>query len=293
MKYSQEAAYAEMQLGVLHSMLAGKCSPIERKNLQSRLSRLEEEVRLAQQRARNLAELDLLFEGNPVYHKQGIEAAFAGESLSAFQEYIATLTAACQGEIGNRGPLPRVPRLMVTDVETGSFGFQLSELPEQEPLSPTPLKEAIEEGLAILRGSASSDEAFTEVIAQQNQRVSAALRKFLGVLESREATLRIKSPRSHVEITDARGARERVENTQILESEETHPGLLCGWRIHHRDFELQLNHGEVLSGRIEGDAVLEQGARLLMQRVQATLQKVSVERGGQTRVGWSLRALTS
>ncbi len=294
MTYKDDLAYAEANLRTVERLRASSRSPIERRNLQSRSDELEQQVRVAEQRLESFAEVELLFDGAPVRAQVGIEAGFAGEGLKSFQDYISTVAAAKLGELGQRGPLPQGPRLMVTGTGAGSFGFHLQEVADQQRISPSPLKVAVGDAIGLMTAATRSDDEFAEALALQDPRVSVALKNFLVVVHRAGATLKIHASRASVRLSSPEELKEtldRVENTRVSESEETREGVLYGWRLGHGDFELKLDDGEIISGRVEGQPLLERGAPLLMQRVVASLRVVTVERAGRSRPGWWLRGL--
>lgn len=287
MRYQRLLTQAEASLYSARRALECTRSPIEKINLKSRIPLLEQELHQARLRADNLAEVDVLFDGEPVRSSLGIDAAFAGDSLRSFQDYVSTLTAANQGELGARGPLPRVPRLMVADVEVGSFGFQLVELPEQESITSTPLKGALDDALRLLQAAGDSDEAFVEALARRGQRVQMALKKFLDIVSQANATIKMHSRQISVIFdtsNSVHAALDRVDQTTVKEQEEeVFDAILYGWLQGKMRFELLLDNGEILSGPIERSALAHNNIFQLNQRVRAKIRKVTLEQAGRTR----------
>jgi hypothetical protein len=294
MRYTRATAYARANLDAIRQMRETSGSAIERLNLEDRIEEWEDEVATAERRAASLAEAAVLFDGTPVKANIGIDAAFGGQSIRAFQELVTTVAADLSPRgVGERGKLAAdVPRLLITDVDVGSFGFQLAEVPDQEPLAgPSALKNALDVSTRLLRAAGESDEAFAQELAERPPRVLKRLRDFLEVINDAGATLKVDT--GHVSLrfdTGARirAARERASSTQVEEATDTKAGVLQGLMQDRARFELRLADGTVLAGRI--DPVVDPAAlaSLYNQPIQASLRQLTISRGGGRRVDWVL-----
>lgn len=290
MMYARAVERSQSHLDTLRAMIEGTRSPITRRNLESRLEEAEAEVRLAEQHAATLAEAELLFDGGPVRAQLGIEARFGGQSVQVFQDLVAAVT----GDLGLRGALPQAPRLLITGVETGSFGFQLSEVPDQLLLTgPSPLKLALDETTRLLHAAAESDETFTERLTGRSGRVLTQLKLFLRVLTEAQATLKVETGQVSLRLDDVeriKAARDRAESTTILETPERRAGRLIGLMQLRAQFELRDEaEGVVVSGRVAPELSLDAVTVLYNQRVFATLGRVTTANNTRSRVTWVLR----
>lgn len=290
MRYTREAEYARANLAALQTLLATTTSRLTRHNLESRLARKKEEVQEAELRASRLAEASVLFDGVPVLATMGVDAGFGGEGIRTFQEYIATVTADRQGTLGGRGPLPEGPRLMITDVEGGSFGFQLAEVTEQEPLAPSLLKEALDDALKLLQVTGESDEAFAEALASRGPRVHGKLREFLKTVRNANATFKVDSGRIRVRfdtIEAVQAAQMRADTTTLEETEVYVEGVLEGLLPDRAQFELR--EGDTLiAGRIDAMLPAKSLVPLFGKKIRAKLRRATAGRGGRVRVVWVL-----
>ncbi|MBK9370282.1 MAG: hypothetical protein IPN01_28990 [Deltaproteobacteria bacterium] len=290
MMYARAVERSQSHLDTLRAMIEGTRSPITRRNLESRLEEAEAEVRLAEQQSATLAEAELLFDGGPVRAQLGIEARFGGQSVQVFQDLVAAVT----GDLGLRGALPQAPRLLITGVETGSFGFQLSEVPDQLVLTgPSPLKLALDETTRLLHAAAESDETFTERLTGRSGRVLTQLKLFLRVLTEAQATLKVETGQVSLRLDDVeriKAARDRAESTTIQETPERRAGRLIGLMQLRAQFELRDEaEGVVVSGRIAPELSLDAVTALYNQRVFATLGRVTTANNTRSRVTWVLR----
>ena len=290
MMYARAVERSQSHLDTLRAMIEGTRSPITRRNLESRLEEAEAEVRLAEQQSATLAEAELLFDGGPVRAQLGIEARFGGQSVQVFQDLVAAVT----GDLGLRGALPQAPRLLITGVETGSFGFQLSEVPDQLLLTgPSPLKLALDETTRLLHAAAESDETFTERLTGRSGRVLTQLKLFLRVLTEAQATLKVETGQVSLRLDDVeriKAARDRAESTTIQETPERRAGRLIGLMQLRAQFELRDEaEGVVVSGRVAPELSLDAVTALYNQRVFATLGRVTTANNTRSRVTWVLR----
>ena len=305
MRYTRAAAYARANLEAIRQMLAQSESAIERINLADRLEEWEGELAAAERRAMTLAEAAVLFDGAPVKASIGIDAAFGGQSVRGFQDLVTTMAADMSrrlagglapqtaGGVGERGPLAAdVPRLLITDVDVGSFGFQLAEVSDQEPSAePSPLKDALDAATRLLKAAGDSDDAFAQELAERPPRVLKKLKDFLEVIDDAGATVKVDTGRVAVRfdtVDQVRAARERAGSTQVEEASESRSGVLQGLMQERARFELRLDDRTVISGRIDPAVDPATLAGLYNQPVDASLRRLTISRGGRRRVDWLL-----
>jgi hypothetical protein len=293
-RYTRAAAYARANLDAVGRMLAQSESAIERVNLAERLEEWKEELALAERHAMTLAEATVLFDGAPVKASIGIDAAFGGQSVRGFQELVTTVAADMSpGGVRERGRLAAgVPRLLITDVDVGSFGFQLAEVPDQEPpAGPSPLKDALDAATRLLKAAGDSDDALAQELAERPPRVLKKLKDFLDGVDDAGATLKVETGRVAVRLDTVervRAARERAGSTQVEEASESRSGVLQGLMQERARFELRLDDGTVLSGRIDPGIDPATLAGLYNQPVEASLRRLTLSHGGRRRVDWAL-----
>ncbi|WP_437303793.1 hypothetical protein [Sorangium sp. So ce388] len=294
MRYTRAAAYARANLGAIRQLLEKSGSAIERVNLEDRIEEWEGEVTAAERLAATLAEAAVLFDGTPVKASIGIDAAFGGQSVRVFQELVTTVAADLSPRgVGERGRLPAdVPRLLITDVDVGSFGFQLAEVPDQEPpAGPSRLKDALDVSTRLLKAAGESDDAFAHELAERSPRVLKRLKDFLEVIDDAGATLKVETGRASLRFETAehiRAARERASSTQVEEASEAKVGVLQGLMQERARFELRLDDGTVLAGRIDPSVDPATFAGLYNRPVRASLRKLTISRGGRPKVAWLL-----
>ena len=86
----------------------------------------------------------------------------------------------------------------------------------------------------------------------------------------------------------SRPARERAGSTEVEEASEAKLGVLQGLMQDRARFELRLDDGTVLAGRIDPSVNPATFAGLYNQPVRASLRRLTISRGGRRRVAWLL-----
>lgn len=293
MSVADDLAYLEAQRAFVQERL-DRLDPEKRLlriNLESRLRRLDEEIAALEtsEALDRRAKATLVFGGKPVAGVGAIEATFGADALKAFQRLVSTTASTLDGrELGARGRIPdeKSYRLFVTGTFPGSFGFELEEIVSEPEQDPGVLRGAVDEASRLLQAMQMEEETYADAVAQSNPRVMNALASFLGLMESRGATLvlaagerecRFETP----EVVAA--AAERARKTNITESEERLTGVLTGVFAMGRQFEFRIEpSGEVVRGRIAYDITEPASLKpYLWARCVAHVWIVTVERSGK------------
>lgn len=235
--------------------------PVGKLQWAHRRSEIETELQRLLGSPAHTAGVALFFGGSPVIGSQGIKADFAGRSLETFQDLISKRFAMLEGgDMGSRGPIRFKPctQMMVTDVARGSFGFMLEEAAENETLTDTPLKHAVDDiSRLVVRVTAPDAALFEEAVEEMDPRMLGALRDFFRNLDDAAATLRLVEGERDVSFSgpDIHRARLRTEETEIREmQDDTVIGKLIGLIPSHRKFELRRSGtGDVIYGAVAAD----------------------------------------
>lgn len=242
---------------------------IGRRQFESRITRLREEISAIQGSVSGHANLAVFFGGSPVLGSRGIAADFAGKALDQLQTLISTAFAeAVQGALGEKGPLPYqdMSKLMVTGVVHGSFGFTMDEMVGHSELFETQLCESVREVSKVIDAAgAISDSRFLDVAENMDQRMLLALRIFFKSLDSSGATIRLVEDLEEYTLDQmaVRRGRKRTEETEILDQEEQITGVLRGFLPDHKRFEFMLATEEVIFGTTSDKATEQYLASLL------------------------------
>lgn len=209
------------------------------------------------------ASVALFFGGDPVFGSRGILAEFAGNIIDRFQSLISIKYAVEQlGSLGERGIIPKQKssQLMITSVAKGSFGFILDENLSQMELQNTEIKEVVDEVAFILQSIASSNRnSFESAVELFDSRFLTGLRNFFITLKESNATIRLVE--DNIDFTLDRQsilrAYERVNRTDIKESDEIFTGELQGLLPDHKKFEFKVEGAEdlVLYGSLSKEAL--------------------------------------
>jgi hypothetical protein len=295
MNTADDLSYLKAQRAVVEAQRdrLGPEQKLMRLNLESRLQMLDDELAAleTQEALDTRAKAVLTFGGKPVVEAGAIEATFGAEALQAFQRLVSTTAATREGrELRARGPIPDegAYRLFITGTFPGSFGFELEEVATEPREEPGVLRAAVDDASRLLQATQLDDESYADAVAQSNPRVVKALADFLGLMESREATLRLAVEKreclfdSHESVA---AAAERTRKTSINEAREPIQGVLSGVFAKGRRFEFQVDDGgEVINGRIMQDIADPSSLKpYLWTHCVAQMWIVTVEQAGKER----------
>jgi len=267
-----DRAMLEQERGTLERFLGelAEGDVLERVQLQHRLAEIEARLAELPPAATPRAKpLSIAFRGEPVEGARAIDAHFAARAVEAFVSAADTITAAVvTGDLKASGPLPgRVERpLRIVHTVAGSFGFEL-ELPPppvddavQSSLFPAvdhpdPHSEAISKLLALL-GEAMTDheEAISDLVAEIHPRAAAKVRAFAKVLLDHRAFFAVSFQDQTVRLDEESQVQrvlDALKDEDISEERETLQGELLGVLPVSRDFEVRLESGAVLRGKLD------------------------------------------
>ena len=130
---------------------------IDRMSLESRRQQVVEEIQAFPVPDRWPAEARLVFYGEPVAGRIGIDASFGVKAVKAFTDAVAIVGADQSMPLADRGPIPNRKdfNLMITGTTRGSFGFELQEAVDSSKPTPerSPVENALEKVRDILKAS--------------------------------------------------------------------------------------------------------------------------------------------
>jgi len=258
-KIHRDALRSEMaSLRDLLERSAGR-DPLGSRSLRNRLTTLQSELADIEGHERNVANVALVFDGDPVRGSSAIEASFAGKALQEYQELIAKHVAVEGGRLSERGRLPdqihTQARMNVTSLVHGSFGFVLEEDGADQPgMFETPAQKAVHTVTDLLKEAAAIDGGvFNSRLDDLDIRIFQTLKKFIGTLHQARSTLRIAEERREIKL-DTYGverAFERMSQAVVEENDETIEGDLIGLVPNQRRFEFrQSENGNLIQGRV-------------------------------------------
>ena len=247
------------QLAALEELL----QTISPSNLASRLGLEEQRDELQKElveiaaSTEKLASVALYFGGKPVEGSRAIEAHFAANALSAYQEILSRVwyEGVQALNVDLKGVPKEASRLHITDVVHGSFGFVLEEIDENGiPLFKSALKEAMDKAVELISGIADmDDDVSSDVMAVMNSQVFSAVRKFYGVIRNSKAIFRLVegSFDQTFDVAAVERAYERAESTTTEDEEFDLEGELLGIIPIGRRFEFKRqDDGLIISGKV-------------------------------------------
>jgi hypothetical protein len=268
-----------------------------------RRAQIEQALTALGQVGEGTGKVALLFGGRPVWGSRGIEADFAARALDPFQRAVGAQAAGAAGPVGARGRLAQdvTPRLLVTAVGRGSFGFILEEAADNAQLVETPTKHALDDIARLARAAAAPDEeGFNAAVDAIEPRALQALAEFFKQLHESGAQLRLVEGDEDFELdAEAIGrARTRTEQTQINTDTVEEEGILVGVVPQRKSFEWRRPDGETIVGTIQGDVARVYEESLFAEHpllgpmcARFQVRRVS-RRGGPPRLAFSLLAVS-
>jgi len=292
----------QADLASVNALLAGlgpDDDPIGAIQFEHRRKELEEEiVRLGHQPGA-AGKVALLFGGRPVWGSRGIDADFAAKAIDTFHRAVIAQAAGATGPVGARGRLAQdaAPRLMITDVGRGSFGFVLEEQSDNQQLFESQTRLALDQIARLARAAGGQDEeGFNEAVSAVEPRALQAIAEFFKELQDSGAELRLVEGDEDIALSaEAVGrARVRTEQTRIEEEALEEEGVLFGVVPARKSFEWHRQNGEVIVGTVQGEVAKAYENSLLADRpllgpmhAQFAVRKVT-RRGGAPRSVFTL-----
>lgn len=249
------------EIASLRAMLersAGR-DPLGALSLRKRLIRLEAELGEVEEHPQHVANVALVFDGDPVRGSSAIEAEFAGKALQDYQELIAKHVAVDGGQMADRGRLSdhihKQARMNVTALVHGSFGFVLEEdSADQFGMFETPAQKAVQAVTDLLKDVAALDgRSFDEKLDELDSRIFSTLKRFVGTLHRAHSTLRVAEEQRELtlDFSSVERAFDRVSRSEVEESDELVEGDLLGLVPVQRRFDFRRgDNGEVWQGRV-------------------------------------------
>lgn len=239
--------FASADLSAVSDLLnqLGEEDFISRISLEARKQELEEIVAEIDSIApETKASAALYFSGKPVVGRYGIESDFGSAAVNSFQDLVAKMMAQEAGVLGQRGVVPNKSGsvLHIVDVLRGSFGFLLEEVPLQQQIVDTPLKETVDKVTLLLDAFGEADEEkFRSAVEAIDERVLTTTRDFFDLLRQNEATFRLVAGNADHSFSRAEVVRaaERAVSTRVEDVEELITGQLAGVLPEAHQFEFR------------------------------------------------------
>lgn len=255
----KERHFLEAELATLEKMISRipSANVIDRMSLESRKNEVERTLSASRPSYRyEPVRARLTFRGKPTVKSQGIFTEFAADALDKFANMVATVGSSQTTPLGARGMIPNREdyQLMITGTATGSFGFELEEAPKRLSSGLSPVKDAIDQIMQIMRSSIGSDDDLADAILDVDPRAIDAILEFLGVVADNEAVCALESegePFQFANVEQIRRTKERLSNENIREGDKELSGKFLGVLPQIRTFEFLIEEGnEVIRGKV-------------------------------------------
>lgn len=232
---------------------------LERNSWLARLQSLNAQIEVEQKRVVPVRSA-ITFTGPPVVASYGIASTFGMAATRAYTKIVQVVAA----QWFNAQPLAQTRPLkadskfdlLVVGPALGSFGFELEE-PSEEQLTfeeRTVLTQSVYKIQSLLQSTLASDDELTDAIADLDERVLAALRAFIEVLNKNDSICAITTAQSEFRFeSEAQVARSRarLEVKNIVREEVTLEGEFEGLLPTPRTFEFKIaQSGEVVVGKV-------------------------------------------
>ena len=248
------------ELNTLDDLIDGlpEDSILERTSLEYRKSQVEEELASLSDNPQESVLVRLTFSGRPIVESQGVRADFGSTAVKEFANAIATIGVSQRRSLQMRGALPDHTDydLMITDIATGSFGFELQPVMRSSLVhGHSPIESAIAETKSILEASIGTDEELTNAITETHPRALKALHSFLKNIADQEAVCAVEFQDTvfrFLDVGQVRQSERRLRQENIHEEEQVMEGHFLGALPSQRVFEFLEDHTDrVISGRID------------------------------------------
>lgn len=231
---------------------------LERSGLEARLDEITNRLADIPVVRREPARARLTFRGRPVVGQHGVLAEFGAKVTVAFTDAVAKTAAALSGPLAPMGPIPNrdESRLLITGTAIGSFGFEFEEImSEAQPLEDeTVAAQALEMTQKLLQSTLGTDDELADSATATDPRAVAAVRTFVEILASSEATCALEFKDKVFRFSDLSEVYRSVERLgkENLREEPTElVGEFQGVLPKGRTFEFKLaGNGEVVRGKV-------------------------------------------
>ncbi len=229
---------------------------ISRMSLESERAKIAAELAAFTVPARWPATAYLTFNGDPVEGSRGIDAGFAHQALEKYEGAVASAGASLVGPLKGKGPIRNREnyRLLITNVATGSFGFEIEEANPTDGPDPSPTERGIAQVHTLLKTSASTDDDEDDTIATVHPRVLSNVHGFLKIVADNQATCSLAFNGDRFRFRDTAQVRKSLDilnPTNIRMEQREYLGSFLGYLPESRRAEFVIYEtGETLSGRV-------------------------------------------
>ncbi len=231
---------------------------LDRSSLESRLEEVDEQLADAGVPQRRPARAVLTFRGRPVVERHGVFADFGAQATNRFTDALRKVAAGLAAPLSAMGPIPHRNdhQLLITNTAVGSFGFEFEEYcPNVLDFGDeNPAGQALEIVRDLLESTHGTDDELAESAAAADPRAIAAIRDFLDLLATSEATCALEFNRRVARFRDVgevRRASERLSQDNLHERETTLHGEFQGVLPGSRRFEFKLSaDSTIVHGKI-------------------------------------------
>lgn len=209
----QEYEWLRSGLGALDKLLSmtPEDAVIDRMSLEAEREEIAAKLAAFTPPARWPATARLTFDGDPVVGRHGIYATFAHQALAKYEIAVATAGASLVGPLQHTGRIPNREnyRLLITNVATGSFGFEIEEANPTGGPDPSPTERAIEQVHTLLKTPSSTND--DDAIATAHPRVLSNVHDFLKIVADNQAICSVAFDGDRFRFRDTAHVRRSVD----------------------------------------------------------------------------------
>ena len=232
--------------------------------------------------------LELSFTGVPVQSYHGIDANFAGESITITSDAVRLATAGATGELKPTGQIPRntMGQPIITGVILGSFGFEMElPIPEGDPHGFSYPEQAVQRIQTLLTSaSEAGDEQLSNAAMAIHPRAVNKVAGLLDLMRKRDAQLAMQYQDSKVELAsseDVERVAERLNPANVEDRTTQVTGTMIGVIPATRQFELAPFDGSSIQGRVAQDIQdpYQMAREFTNRQVSALIRTIRIRRG--------------
>jgi len=246
---------------------------ISRMSLESERAKIAAELAAFTVPARWPATAQLTFNGDPVEGRRGIDAAFAHHALGKYEVAVTTAGASIVGPLKDKGPIPNRDnyRLLITNVATGSFGFEIEEANPTDGPDPSPTECGIEQVHTLIKASAATDGDDDDTIAAAHPRVLSNVHGFLKTVADNRAICSLVFNGDRLGFRDTAQVRRSLANlnpANIRVEQREFIGYFLGYLPESRRAEFVNDEtGELLSGKVAASVRDADGINYTLEQI--------------------------
>jgi hypothetical protein len=233
---------------------------LERDSIQARIAKLKRELSLIPEitDVPRPAELEVLFDGEPVEGVSGIKADFVPQALDSFIELVSARLFESKRKLSKQLQIGFQFRpLMLTGVARGSFGFSFqeagSENPDNKLIGSSYTEDAVKDAVDLIQSfNEMNDDDFEQRVRTVDRRSIKSISELFDHIAENNAILKLKADSKYLIISKIEVKKIADRAKRIIKENDTVDlhGMLLGIMPLSRRYEFQPEVGKWFDGKL-------------------------------------------